>query len=112
MHFKKIKAGFQNNQTGMITNNWFNKIGWFYVPVSFIRILISFATIAFCVTVFIAIDRISHSVSDTQYGIFPYFVSAFTILFGSLATLLLKTKNRREQPHHKRNYQQQEMNEL
>jgi hypothetical protein len=35
----------------------------------------------FCVTVFMAIDRNSHSVSDTLYGIFPYFVSACTLLF-------------------------------
>jgi len=34
-----------------------------------------------CVTVFIAIDRNSHSNTDTLYGIFPYFVSAFTLLF-------------------------------
>lgn len=28
-----------------------------------------------------AVDRHSHSASDTLYGIFPYFVSVFTILF-------------------------------
>lgn len=27
----------------------------------------------FCVNVFLAIDRHSHSVSDTLYGVFPYF---------------------------------------
>lgn len=61
--------------------NWFRKIGWIYVPVSFIGVVVLLLTIAFCVNVFIAIDRHSHSVSDTMYGIFPYFVSAFTILF-------------------------------
>jgi len=64
-----------------MTNNWFKKFGWFYIPTSIIGVIISILTIIFCITVFIAIDRNSHSVSDTFYGIFPYFVSAFTILF-------------------------------
>jgi len=33
----------------------------------------------FCVNVFIAVDRNSHSVSDTFYGIFPFVVPAFGI---------------------------------
>jgi hypothetical protein len=37
-------------------------------------------TVVFCVQVFIAVDRHSHSVSDTFYGIFPYVVPAFGIL--------------------------------
>ncbi|MCB0727238.1 MAG: hypothetical protein KDD00_07215 [Ignavibacteriae bacterium] len=60
---------------------WFKKSGWIYIPASFTGIFISILTFAFCLTVFIAIDRHSHSVSDTLYGIFPYFVSAFTLLF-------------------------------
>jgi hypothetical protein len=64
-----------------MTTNWFKKSGWIYIPISFIGVFITLLVIAFCVTVFIAIDRNSHSVSDTLYGIFPYFVSAFTILF-------------------------------
>lgn len=61
--------------------NWFRRYGWIYIPVSFAGVIISLLAIGFCVTVFIAVDRNSHSVSDTLYGIFPYFVSAFTILF-------------------------------
>jgi hypothetical protein len=61
--------------------NWFRKYGWIYIPVSAIGVIILLLVIAFCITVFIAIDRNSHSASDTLYGIFPYFVSAFTILF-------------------------------
>jgi hypothetical protein len=61
--------------------NWFRKIGWFYIPSSIIGIVLYVVIIFFCVNVFIAIDRHSHSVSDTLYGIFPYFVSAFTVLF-------------------------------
>jgi hypothetical protein len=60
---------------------WFKKTGWIYVPVSAIGVVTTLLAIAFCVTVFIAVDRNSHSVSDTLYGIFPYFVSVFTILF-------------------------------
>jgi len=64
-----------------MTTNWFKKIGWIYVPVSIIGVVITLLALTFCVTVFIAVDRNSHSVSDTFYGIFPYFVSVFTILF-------------------------------
>ncbi len=60
---------------------WFKKSGWVYIPTSVIGVLISLCVVFFCVTVFIAVDRHSHSVSDTLYGIFPYFVSAITILF-------------------------------
>jgi hypothetical protein len=61
--------------------NWFRKLGWIYIPVSVIGAILCLAVLYFCVTVFLAVDRHSHSVSDTLYGIFPYFVSAFTILF-------------------------------
>jgi hypothetical protein len=37
-------------------------------------------TMVFCVQVFVAVDRHSHSVSDTFYGIFPYIVPALGIL--------------------------------
>jgi hypothetical protein len=59
----------------------FKKAGLIYIPISGIGILLYIGTITFCITVFTAIDRHSHSVSDTLYGIFPYFVSAFTVLF-------------------------------
>ena len=60
---------------------WFKKVGWIYIPTSVIGTIITLFVFIFCVTVFTAVDRNSHSVSDTLYGIFPYFVSAFTILF-------------------------------
>jgi hypothetical protein len=34
----------------------------------------------FCVQVFVAVDRQSHSVSDTLYGVFPYVVPALILL--------------------------------
>ena len=60
---------------------WFKKMGMIYVPTSVIGVAMYLLTIAFCATVFIAANRHAHSVSDFLYGIFPYFVSAFTILF-------------------------------
>jgi hypothetical protein len=35
---------------------------------------------AFCVQVFAAVDRQSHSVSDTLYGVFPYIVPTLMLL--------------------------------
>ena len=64
-----------------MTATWFKKIGWIYIPASIIGAIITVFVVAFCGSVFIAVDRHSHSVSDTFYGVFPYFVSAFTILF-------------------------------
>jgi hypothetical protein len=63
---------------------WFKQLGWFYLPVSMPGIVITLATLAFCVQVFLAIDRKSHSVSDTFYGVFPFFAGAF-LLFDWLA---------------------------
>ncbi len=34
----------------------------------------------FCGTVFLAVDRHSHSVSDTLYGVFPFFACTFLLL--------------------------------
>ncbi len=61
--------------------NWFKKLGVVFVPISLIGVILYLVTFGFCTTVFLAIDRHSHSNSDTLYGIFPYFVSAFTILY-------------------------------
>lgn len=60
---------------------WFKKSGLIYFPVSFAGVVLYLLTIGFCVSVFVAVDRNSHSNSDTLYGIFPYFISAFTVLF-------------------------------
>jgi len=64
-----------------MNTKWFKKAGWIYFPISVAGIFITLIAFIFCITVFVAVDRHSHSVSDTLYGIFPYFVSAFTILF-------------------------------
>jgi hypothetical protein len=59
---------------------WFRSWGWIYRPTSWQGWLLLLATAVFCAQVFLAVDRHSHSVSDTLYGIFPYFVPAFGIL--------------------------------
>ena len=51
------------------------------MPISLVGFIITFLVLFFCVQVIVAVDRRSHSVSDTFYGIFPFVVSALTILF-------------------------------
>ncbi|TAL66282.1 MAG: hypothetical protein EPN88_08705 [Bacteroidetes bacterium] len=60
---------------------WFKKVGIIFIPISIVGVLLYFLTLGFCATVIVAIDRNAYSVSDFLYGIFPYIVSAFTILF-------------------------------
>jgi hypothetical protein len=59
---------------------WFREWGWFYMPRAWPGWLLLALTVLFCLQVFTAIDRHSHSASDTLYGIFPFWVSAWTIL--------------------------------
>jgi hypothetical protein len=61
-------------------NNWFKRVGWFYFPISTPGAIIWAAAAVFCLTVFLAVDRHSHSVSDTLCGIFPFFACAFLLL--------------------------------
>lgn len=58
---------------------WFKSWGWIYRPVSWQGVIITILFLLFCANVFWAIDRNSHSVSDTLYGIFPYWVPAFLV---------------------------------
>jgi hypothetical protein len=60
--------------------NWFRKSKFVHLPISVAGYLIYLAAFIFSVTVFIAVDNDSHSVSDTMYGIFPYFVSTFLLV--------------------------------
>lgn len=59
---------------------WFKRVGWFYLPVSVAGALVSFVAVVFCTTVFLAVDRHSHSVSDTFYGVFPFFACTFLLV--------------------------------
>jgi hypothetical protein len=60
--------------------NWFKQWGWLYLPASVPGALIFVGVLAFCVQVFLAVDHKSHSVSDTFYGVFPFFMCAFLLL--------------------------------
>ena len=59
---------------------WFKKFGWIYLPVSIIGWVIWLFGLALSVNIFLAIDRHSHSVSDTLYGIFPYFTCILLLI--------------------------------
>ena len=59
---------------------WFKRCGWVYRPVSWQGGALALVSLGFCGQVFIAIDRHTHSVRDTLYGIFPYFACAFLLL--------------------------------
>jgi hypothetical protein len=61
-------------------NIWFKNWGWIYRPVSWQGWFLTFFALVFCIQVFIAVDRNSHSVSDTLYGIFPFVVPTFLLL--------------------------------
>lgn len=58
---------------------WFKRLGWFYAPISLPGAVIALAALAFCVQVFLVVNRKSHSVSDTLYGVFPFFACAFLL---------------------------------
>ena len=59
---------------------WFAPWGWIYRPNSLEGVLLVLLALAFCVQVFVAVDRQSHSVSDTLYGVFPFVVPALMVL--------------------------------
>jgi hypothetical protein len=53
-------------------HRWFTAWGWIYLPVSVEGAIVTLLALAFCAQVFWAIDRNSHSVTDTLYGIYPF----------------------------------------
>ena len=59
---------------------WFRTWGWIYRPVAVQGWVVVLVALLFCVNIFLAVDRHSHSVSDTLYGIFPYVVPTFGIV--------------------------------
>jgi hypothetical protein len=63
-----------------MAQRWFAPWGWIYRPVSWQSIVLILLAGIFCVQVFVAIDRRSHSVSDTLYGIFPFWVPCLIVL--------------------------------
>ena len=59
---------------------WFQTWGWIYRPIAVQGWIVVIVAAMFCVNVFIAVDRHSHSVSDTLYGIFPFVVPTIFIV--------------------------------
>ena len=59
---------------------WFRPWGWIYRPVAAIGWMLMLLTLVFCGKVFLAVDHLSHSVSDTVYGVFPYIVPSLMLL--------------------------------
>jgi hypothetical protein len=59
---------------------WFKPWGWVFCPVSWQGVGLTMLGAVFCAQVFLAVDRHSHSVSDTLYGIFPYFAPCLVLL--------------------------------
>jgi hypothetical protein len=60
-------------------STWFRRIVWLHVPRSIAGWIVPLCALAFCVNVFWAIDRHSHSISDALYGVFPYFACVFLL---------------------------------
>jgi hypothetical protein len=56
-----------------------------HVPCSIAGWVVAVLAVGFCVNVVVAIDRHSHSVSDTLYGAFPFVACTF-LLYDWIAT--------------------------
>lgn len=63
-----------------MSRRWFLPWGWVYRPASWQGFGVVILVTIWCVQVFLAVDRHSHSASDTLYGIFPYIVPALMLL--------------------------------
>jgi hypothetical protein len=63
-----------------MNHRWFRPWGWLFRPASLAGWVALLLTLAFCVQVFLAVDRHSHSASDTLYGVFPYLACSFLLL--------------------------------
>lgn len=61
-------------------NKWFVKARGSYLPKSWQGWLLYIPFVTYLVTVFLAVDRTSHSVSDTLYGIFPQWVASGVVM--------------------------------
>jgi len=59
---------------------WFKRWGWFHLPVSAPGIIATLLALGFCAQAFVAIDRHSHSVTDTLENVFPYLGISFLLV--------------------------------
>lgn len=51
---------------------WFKRVGWVYLPVHAMGLLVTLAAIVFMVPVVMAVVRTGHSATDDLYKIFVY----------------------------------------
>lgn len=77
-----------------MNRQWFVPWGWIHRPVTWQGAALVLMGAVFCVQVFVAVDRHSHSVSDTLYGVFPYFIPTLMLL----DWVASKTSTRRPSP--------------
>src|SRR6185312_15905815 len=66
----------------VMTLKWFKQWGWLYLPASIPGVVIFLTMLGFCVSVFLAMDHRSHSVSDTFYQVFPFSPAPFSCGIG------------------------------
>jgi hypothetical protein len=64
----------------MTRRHWFAPLAWTYRPVAWPGYGMTAAAALFCVEACLAVDRHSHSASDTLFGVFPFVVPAFLLL--------------------------------
>ena len=64
-----------------MSRRWFRPWGWIHVPSAWQGAVLTLLGIAFSVHIFVVVDSHSHSVSDTLYGIFPYLVPAWILVY-------------------------------
>ena len=60
-----------------MNRRWFSPWGLIYLPVSFEGFAVTILALIFCANTLWAIDRHSHSMSDTLYGIYPFWGVTF-----------------------------------
>ncbi len=59
---------------------WFKPWGWIYRPLRWQGFVVVALALIFCAQVFVAVDSRSHSVSDTLYGVFPFWAPTLIVL--------------------------------
>lgn len=58
---------------------WFRRAGWIHIPASWPGALATILALAFCAQTTVAVDRRSHSASDTLYNAFPFIACTFLL---------------------------------
>jgi hypothetical protein len=59
---------------------WFKPLGLLFYPCSVMGWLFTLAALVFCAHIFLFVDARSHSVTDTLYDIYPYWLPTLVAL--------------------------------